>query len=232
MNRSDKSDKSDIEEAFRAAASVQAPKLIEEEELDTAGIAMSWRTEDWFNFYWIADVIVGREGVSRGIAERTLRNLCAVGDVRSVRLDASTDDEQGPDPEIIRPSEWAKEQIDLTVGDWIWVFVSGGDVQYWLDTQARAAGRPIKLLRVTLKEDQAEEAAISAIVEKGRTSRKLGLARKAVNHLWPHEPPEALTNPQIEKHVDEWITSHCKKNNLPKPDIGRDTILRAAGRRQ
>jgi len=67
---------------------------------------------------------------------------------------------------------------------------------------------------------------------KARTSRKLGLARTAVKHLWPQEPPEELTNPQIEKQVDEWITGYCKKNNQPKPEIGRDTILRAAGRRQ
>ena len=58
------------------------------------------------------------------------------------------------------------------------------------------------------------------------------MARTAIKHLWPEGLPEALTNPQIEKQVDEWITGYCKKNNVPKPDIGRDTILRAAGRRQ
>jgi hypothetical protein len=219
-----------VEEAFRVAAS-SPPKWIEEEQLDTLGVATSWRAEDWFNFYWLADVIVAQVGVSRGVAERTLRNLCAVGDIRSITIDVTEEDEQGPDPEIIKPSEWAKDQVDLTVGDWVWVFVSGGDVQYWLDTQAKASGRPVKLLRDTLK-DAGDAPVHQAAVEKGRASRKLGLAMKAVTHLWPEGPPDALTNPQIEKQVDDWITVHCKKNNLPKPDIGRDTILRAAGRRK
>jgi hypothetical protein len=69
---------------------------------------------------------------------------------------------------------------------------------------------------------------------KARASRKQALARTAVKHLWPQEqkPPQELTNLQVEKQVDEWITGYCKKSNQPKPEIGRDTILRAAGRRQ
>jgi hypothetical protein len=72
----------------------------------------------------------------------------------------------------------------------------------------------------------------SPMMVKARTARKLGLARTAAKHLWPEGLPEALTNPQIEKQVDEWITGYCKKNNQPKPEIGRDTVLRAAGRRK
>jgi hypothetical protein len=68
--------------------------------------------------------------------------------------------------------------------------------------------------------------------EKIRAGRKLGLARTAISQLWPEGLPEALTNPQIEKKVNEWATAYSKKNNLPKFDIGRDTVLRAAGRRQ
>jgi hypothetical protein len=123
-------------------------------------------------------------------------------------------------------------------------FVSCGDVQYWLDKQALAAGRPIKKiwqnrsLQELFAEVEQEQAASTEPTSqptkplaKARASRKLGLARTAVKHLWPEGLPEALTNPQIEKQVDEWITGYCNKNNLLKPDISRDTILRAAGRR-
>ena len=217
----------------------------EEEEVDPFPIP--WRGDKWFNFYWIADVIVEREGVSRGVAERTLRELCATGDVRSVRCDAI--EPEAIEPEIIRPSEWVKDQVDLA-DDGLATFVSAGDVQYWLDKQALAAGRPKEkfhqeyrsledLFAAAEQEQAASTEPVSAsptepTLVKARTSRKLGLARTAVKHLWPQEqkPPEALTNPQIEKQVDDWITGYCRKNNIPKPDIGRDTILRAAGRRQ
>jgi len=214
----------------------------EEEEVDPFPIP--WRGDKWFNFYWIADVIVEREGVSRGVAERTLRELCATGDVRSIRCDAISSEPE--EPEIIRPSEWVKDQVDLADDGWA-IFVSSGDVQYWLDKQALAAGRPIKriwqlhrsledLFAAAEQEQAASTEPTSQPTEptlvKARASRKQALARTAVKHLWPQEPPEELTNPQIEKQVDEWITGYCKKNNQPKPEIGRDTILRAAGRRQ
>ena len=168
--------------------------------------------------------------------------MCATGDVRSVRCDAI--EPGAEEPEIIRPSEWVKDQIDL-VDDGLATFVSSGDVQYWLDKQALAAGWPIKKiwqnrsLQDFLAEVEQEQAASTEptsqptepTLAKARASRKLGLARTAVKHLWPEGLPEALTNPQIEKQVDEWIRGYCNKNNLPKPDISRDTILRAAGRR-
>jgi len=216
---------------------------VEEEEIDPFPI--SWRGDNWFNFYWIADVIMERERVSRGVAERTLRELCATGDVRSVRCDAISPEVE--EPEIIRPSEWVKDQVDL-VDDRLAVFVSAGDVQYWLDKQALAAGRPIenfaqqRSIQDLFAEAEQEQAApaeptsqpTEPTLAKARASRKQALARTAIKHLWPQEqkPPEELTNPQIEKQVDEWITGYCKKNNQPKPEIGRDTILRAAGRRQ
>src|SRR5262245_28607640 len=111
---------------------------VEEEEIDASGLPMEWRDDYWFNFYWIAEIIQEREGVSRGLAERILRELCATGDVRSIRCDAI---EPGAlEPEIIRPSEWVKDQVDLA--DDFEIFVSCGDVQYWLDKQTLAAGRP------------------------------------------------------------------------------------------
>jgi hypothetical protein len=228
----------DIKAVFRdISRKINAPKWVEEEGgIDTSPFAMSWQGDCWYGFRWIADVIAEREGVSRGVAERTLRELCATGDVRSIRYHTITDEEQ--EPEIIRPSEWVKDQVDLADDILIWIFVSAGDVQYWLDKQATEAGRPLK--RLSLQHwidelgEEPKEAAEPVLDTKARASRKLTMARTAISDLWPQEqkPPEELTNPQIEKQVDEWITSYCKKNNLPKPDIGRDTILRAAGRRQ
>jgi hypothetical protein len=224
-------------EVIRAAirAVIPAPKWVEEEGgIDTSPFVMSWRSDRWFNFDWVADVITEREGVSRGVAERTLRELCASGDVRSLRYHTITD--EGREPERIRPSEWVKDQVDLVDDIFLWIFVSAGDVQYWLDKQAFEAGRPLKklTLRDWFAELEQEPTAEPASETKARASRKLGLARAAVIDLWPQEqkPPGALTNPQVEKQVGEWIAGYCKKINIPKPDIGRDTILRAAGRRQ
>jgi hypothetical protein len=231
-----KSKAEDLRAAVKAAIPIQAPEWVEEGGIGTSPFAMSWRGDGWFNFRWIADVIMEREGVSKGVAQRTLRELCATGDVRSIRYQAVTDEEQ--EPEIIRPNEWVKDQVDLAVDVCTWIFVSAGDIQYWLDEQALAAGRPVKELNLRdwfaeLEQEPSAEPT-SAAATNARTARKLGLARAAVIDLWPQEqkPPEALTNPQIEKQVDEWITGCCKKLNIPKPDIGRDTILRAAGRRQ
>jgi hypothetical protein len=90
----------------------------EEEEIDTSGVAMPWRDDHWFNFYWIAEKIQEREGVSRGVAERTLRELCATGDVRSVRCDASSEDfEEVVEPEIVRPSDGLRTKLILRMTD-------------------------------------------------------------------------------------------------------------------
>jgi hypothetical protein len=74
-------------------------------------VCTDWQSELWFNFHWIANEIVEQQDVSKGVAERTLRELCATGDVRSIK--GSGHDEEPH--EIIRPSEWVKDQIDLTV---------------------------------------------------------------------------------------------------------------------
>jgi hypothetical protein len=225
-------------EIARDAFPTRLLERLEEQGLNTSHIAMSWRDDGWFNFYWVARVIEEREGVSKGVAERTLRELCATGDVRSIRYHATTDEER--EPEIIRPSEWVKDQVDLATEVWIWIFVSASDVQYWLDNQAVTEEQPLKKLslrewfkdRDWFVEGPVYKEAAEPASEKIRAGRKLGLARTAISQLWPEGPPEALANPQIEKRVGEWITAYCKKNNISKPDIGRDTVLRAAGRRQ
>ena len=90
-------------EIARDAFPTRLLERLEEQGYGTSHIAMSWRDDGWFNFYWVARVIEEQEGVSKGVAERTLRELCATGDVRSIRCDAISPEAQ--EPEIIRPSE-------------------------------------------------------------------------------------------------------------------------------
>jgi len=87
---------------------VEDTEWVEDTWVEEGLNSIPWRNDRWFNFYWMADVIVEREGVSRGVAERTLRELRATGDVRSVRCDAISPEAQ--EPEIIRPSEWVNRQ--------------------------------------------------------------------------------------------------------------------------
>jgi hypothetical protein len=80
--------------------------------LDYPGLlATEWRGEDWFNFDWIADEIVKQQEVSRGVAERTLRELCATGDVRSIRCDAIS--EEPEEPEIISLASGLRTKLIL-----------------------------------------------------------------------------------------------------------------------
>jgi hypothetical protein len=67
--------------------------------------------------------------------------------------------------------------------------------------------------------------AVKSDVQKKRGSRKLDLAKRAIKHLWPDGVPDDLLNKQIEKEV----SAHLKQHG--SPNISRETILRAAGRR-
>ena len=62
---------------------------------------------------------------------------------------------------------------------------------------------------------------------KAVPSRKLDLAKQAVNALWPNGIPESVLNKQIETEVSNYI----KTNYKPNVEISRDTILRAANRK-
>jgi hypothetical protein len=152
-------------------------------------ISLDWRDEQWCNFYVMADEIQRCESVSRGVAERTLRELCATGDVRSIKFNGDdAREEYLSDVELIRPSEWVKDQVDLAVGEEIWVYVSEADAEYWLDKQAQAAGRPPVKHKFTIQEykEHLEKKALkqtaqaAPIPEIGRTSRKQALARTAI----------------------------------------------------
>jgi hypothetical protein len=171
-------------------------------------ICTEWRGEIWFNFHWIANEIVEQQGVSKGVAERTLRELCATGDVRSMKADGVNDQPEGA--EIIRPSEWVKDQVDLTVSPPIWVFVSAFDAQYWLNKQAEASGRPSKEL----------------VPPRQRSARPRDIAGEVIEAIWPNRDiPKTVSNAQIEQQVGKRL------KELGRSDISSDTILRAAGRK-
>jgi hypothetical protein len=85
--------------------------------------------EIWCPFDFAAEIIERRIG-SRGVAERTLRELCAKGDIRSIRCKDPL--EQAKAPELIKPSEWVGKQPDLETKWPQYVMVSNIDVAYWI----------------------------------------------------------------------------------------------------
>jgi hypothetical protein len=137
-------------------------------------------------------------GLGLGTAQRTLRDLCASGDVRSVRWDAGDEE-----PQLIKPSEWLKDQVDFEASETLDIRISDDDLRHWQGPTEPAE----------------------------RTASKRNWAKQAIKALWPDGIPKPLGNPQIEKQVGDWLTEYCKKNGLAKPEISRDTILRAANRK-
>jgi hypothetical protein len=90
------------------------------EELVKAAQAKDWRGtewegEDWLSFYWIVEKIAEGQDIPKGPAERILRELCASGDVRSIKGRDVSEEDAPEDIARIRPSEWTKDQVDLTV---------------------------------------------------------------------------------------------------------------------
>jgi hypothetical protein len=162
--------------------------------------------EEWVYFGEATDKISQRLDLSRGSAERTLRELCARGRVRSLRHHIDIDDLLGP-AELIRPSEWFS---NLSSAPDEYIDVSEADLLDWLDKQ-----HPLEPLPA-----------------KGKTVKKRELVERAINDLWPDGILEALTKSQIEKQVGDWLTIYCKQNRIPKPDIGHNTIIHAANRRR
>jgi len=74
-----------------------------------SGVA-TWDNEEWLIFSEAVGEIVAKVGLSRGVAERTLRVLCGTGDVRSICCDEDFDEE----PTIIKPEKWREiGELDL-----------------------------------------------------------------------------------------------------------------------
>jgi hypothetical protein len=100
----------------------------------------------WLNFYIAAEEVLQRLGVSGGVAQKMLREACAHGDIRSQRepYDPVTNEGQGP-PEFVKPSEWAKDQVDLLTDDdgcINLVDVDEDDFRHWLDQQKPSPQKP------------------------------------------------------------------------------------------
>jgi hypothetical protein len=102
--------------------------------------------------------------------------------------------------------------VDWGEEEWTQIDVSEDDFEYWLGRQAqpktKADGK-----------------------SKSRKSPKRDLVREAIKSLWNGAIPKEIPNGLIEQQVGVWITSYCKRNNIPKPDISGATILRIAGRK-
>jgi hypothetical protein len=95
----------------------------------------SWNGENWLQFSFAAAEVRDRLGLTLGAAERTLRQLCASGVVRAIRLQVDKIGEPSyeEEPIFIAHNEWSAASIDH-LG---WVEVSENDPRYWLDNQGK-----------------------------------------------------------------------------------------------
>jgi len=162
----------------------------------------------WLNFYFAANEIEQRLGVSGGMAMRMLRDACVSGDVRSQRqpFNPATGIDEGP-PEPIKPSDWTNTQLDLECdadGCRYFVDVDEDDFRYWLNSATKNNAQKVT----------------------NRGSSKRRLAEAAINKLWSGGIPSNVLNKEIEKAVGDWL----KQEGLAH--ISSDTILRAARRKK
>ena len=94
--------------------------------------------------------------------------------------DYDADEQNPPEPEIIKPSEWVHNQIDLLLSWHMTLTVNKEDLEYWLKQQVSEPAEP-------------------------RSSQKRDQAREAVKALWPDGVPNNLLNKQIEKEIGDWL---------------------------
>ena len=111
--------------------------LITEHEHELSGEGgppFEWRGEYWLAFAQADRQIAAELEMSRGVAARTLRELCAKGDVRSIRVRWSDPYDPPISVQPVKPSEWLGE-LDLEC-DWLSdIKVSTNDLEYWLAKQ-------------------------------------------------------------------------------------------------
>jgi len=192
-----------------------------------------WQGEEWISFEYAAGKTMRQLGWSKGLAQKTLRELCASGEVRSIRYRARAEWSPPPEgkdggefvgiegleePRPVKRGEWKDNDLDVEGSDyvdwgeeeWTQIDVSEDDFEYWLGKQpkTRADGK-----------------------SKSRKSPKRDLVREAIKSLWNGSIRKEIPNGLVEQQVGVWITSYCKRNNIPKPDISGATILRIAGRK-
>jgi hypothetical protein len=161
----------------------------------------------WISFYEAAHVL-REQGMGWAEACKLLRAACR--DELLTTMVAPNDEPVGALPiefwKRVAPSEWRQRDVDHDGPD--------------------ADGCP---LVVMLNEDDfnrwRSKAAEPAEPAKPRSSRKRDLARQAIEALWPDGVPQELINDRIE----DAVVKRLKAKGLP--EISRDTILRAAGRK-
>jgi hypothetical protein len=103
-------------------------------------MSTEWNGEDWLQFYEACEEVRDRLHVSLGAAERSLRELCASGDVRAIRYDTDGyGNVIGEGATFIKPSEWSAAEVDLEGEDdgTHWIEVSEADLRYWIEQQAK-----------------------------------------------------------------------------------------------
>jgi len=164
-------------------------------------------TDDWLDFLEAASNIERSLRISPGAAQSKLREICASGVVRSRKEPYSfvARQPQGEGPPVhIEPSEWRQREID--------VMTDRDGCKYWVDVS-----------KIDL--EHSLNRAVKSDVQKKRGSRKLDLAKRAIKHLWPDGVPDDLLNKQIQKEVSAYLKQHGS------PNISRETILRAAGKK-
>ena len=194
-------------------------------------LTSAWQGEEWISFEYATGKTMRQLGWSKGLTQKTLRELCASGEVRSVRYRARSEWSPLPEgkdggefvgiegleePRPVKRGEWKDNDLDVEGWDyvdwgeeeWTQIDVSEDDFEYWLGKQPKA------------KADG-----------KSRKSPKRDLVREAIKSLWNGSIRKEIPNGLVEQQVGVWITSYCKRNNIPKPDISGATILRIAGRK-
>src|SRR5262249_26858163 len=111
------------------------------------GFVGMWRGEEWTDFHWAGSEISDALAIPFGPATARLRKLCAEGEVRAITSEENRQDE----PELIPPSRWRAEDVDLAVPwDWI-VAVCESDLRYWLNqqpVQPTSGGKQSRILRL------------------------------------------------------------------------------------
>jgi hypothetical protein len=99
-------------------------------------LPLDWRGEEWLVFAMADRQIAAELEMSRGVAKRTLRELCAKGDIRSMLARHSDPYEHPVSIQPIKPSEWVNHELDHELSDWLnHVMVSVDDLEYWLGKQ-------------------------------------------------------------------------------------------------
>lgn len=110
--------------------------------------------EEWIDFYKASETLCERLSLSRGEAERTLRGLCAGGTVRTLRAVYEVDGSAPVEPlEIIKPSEWLHDEVDLSADDQTTAIeVCEDDLNHWLAKQQperpKAVGKQPRIIRL------------------------------------------------------------------------------------